>query len=281
MPAICRPGLVADRPQSHSGNVTQTTTTTTTKRKILRYALWALVALGVSGPMLAVALGDAPLDRDWRTASQASIGIAPNPLTTREPVVQVYAARTVGWRGAFAVHTWVAVKPEGAEGYTRYEVIGWRLRYGGSALSVSDHRAPDGEWYGARPRLLRDLRGADAAAVIAKLPAALAAYPFGGEYRAWPGPNSNTFTAYMGREIPELRLTMPSNAIGKDYVPIDRVVGWSPSHTGVQLSVYGLAGAIVGWDEGIELNVLGLVTGVDVRHPAIMLPGVGRLGAGV
>jgi hypothetical protein len=243
----------------------------------LHHALWGLAALLVSGPMLAVAMGDASLGRDWRNASQASVGLAPDPASHREPIVQVYAARTVGWRGAFAVHTWIAVKAADAEGYTRYEVIGWRLRSGGSALSVTDNRAPDGEWFGSKPQLLRDLRGADAAAVIARLPRALAAYPYGGEYHAWPGPNSNTFIAYMGREIPELRLTMPSNAIGKDYVPIDRVVGWSPSHTGVQISLYGLVGGIVGWGEGVELNVLGLVTGVDFRHPAIKLPGVGRL----
>lgn len=243
----------------------------------MHYALWALAALLVSGPMLAVALGDASLGRDWRTASQQSVGLAPDPAMTAEPVVQVYAARTVGWRGAFAVHTWIAVKPAGAQSYMRYEVIGWRLRSGGSALSVSDARAPDGEWYGAKPRLLRDLRGAAAAAVIARLPDALAAYPYTGEYHAWPGPNSNTFVAYMGREIPELRLAMPSIAIGKDYVPIDRIVGWSPSHTGVQVSLYGLAGAIVGWDEGIELNVLGLVVGLDLQHPALKLPGVGRV----
>ncbi|MEO8847626.1 MAG: DUF3750 domain-containing protein [Casimicrobiaceae bacterium] len=250
---------------------------TSTKRKILHYALWALGAVLVSGPMLAVALGDAPLGRDWRNASQESVGLAPEAASHPEPVVQVYAARTVGWRGAFAVHTWLAVKAAGAHNYTRYEVIGWRLRGSDSAMSISDYRAPDGEWFGARPQLLRDLRGDAAAAVITKLPAALAAYPYGGEYRAWPGPNSNTFIAYMGRAMPELRLTMPSNAIGKDYVPIDRIVGWAPSHTGLQVSLFGLAGGIVGLDEGLELNVLGLVTGIDVLHPALKLPGVGRV----
>jgi hypothetical protein len=29
-------------------------------------------------------------------------------------------------------------------------------------------------------------------------------YPYPNEYRAWPGPNSNTFTAYIAREVPEL-----------------------------------------------------------------------------
>ena len=53
--------------------------------------------------------------------------------------------QALGWRGAFAVHTWLAAKPKSADRYTRYEVIGWNLRYGGSAVSISDSRAPDAE----------------------------------------------------------------------------------------------------------------------------------------
>ena len=55
---------------------------------------------------------------DWRTASREPVGLAPDPATTPEAVVQVYAARTWGWRGYFGVHTWVAVKPAGAAEYT-------------------------------------------------------------------------------------------------------------------------------------------------------------------
>jgi hypothetical protein len=40
---------------------------------------------------------------DWRTASRESVGLAPDPATTREAVVQVYAARALSWRGYFAV----------------------------------------------------------------------------------------------------------------------------------------------------------------------------------
>ena len=243
----------------------------------MRRAPWVLATLLLAGPLMSLALGRASLDRDWRTASQQSVGLAPDPVGTQEPVVQVYAARTVGWRGAFAVHTWLAVKPQGATNYTRYEVIGWRLREGGSAVSVSSYRAPDGEWFGAKPELLSELRGVDAAGAIAKLPQLLADYPDAGVYHAWPGPNSNTFIAYLGRELPELHLTMPSIAVGKDYVPISQIVGPSPSHTGVQVSLYGVLGAIISRDEGLELNVLGLVTGIDFRHPAIKLPGLGRV----
>ena len=34
----------------------------------------------------------------------------------------------------------------------------------------------------------------------------------------------------------------------------------------------------LGWVEGVELNVLGLVAGVDLRHPALKIPGFGRVG---
>src|SRR5262245_28487266 len=73
---------------------------------------------------------------DWRSAGWESTGLAPAPATTSEAVVQVYAARTVGWRGVFGVHTWVAVKSADAREYTVYEVIGWRLRSGGSAVVI-------------------------------------------------------------------------------------------------------------------------------------------------
>ena len=230
---------------------------------------FVVLALLLAGPLFTLALGRASVGGDWRTASQRTTGLAPDPSEHREPVVQVYASRAFGWRGAFSDHTWVAVKPEGAARYTRYEVIGWYAGGGRSVISISSQRAPDAEWYGAPPRLLRDLRGAEAAAVIARLPQALAAYPWPAEYRVWPGPNSNTFVAYLGRAIPELRLTMPSTAVGKDYVSLREIVGPSSSHTGVAVSLYGLVGVTAAWDEGLEVNVLGLVAGVDVRRPAL------------
>ncbi len=246
---------------------------------LARPTAWLSLALALllAGPLLTLAFGGVATDRDWRTASQQSSGTAPDPAAHREAIVQVYAGRAFGWRGAFADHTWLAVKPAEADRYTRYEVIGWYAGGGRSVVSVSDRRAPDAQWYGNPARLVRELRGGDAEAVIGKLPQAVADYGYPQTYRAWPGPNSNTFIAHLGRAIPELRLALPSTAIGKDFVPIHQIVDWSPSHTGVQISLYGLVGVIVGIDEGLELNVLGLVTGVDWRNPALKLPGVGRV----
>jgi hypothetical protein len=236
------------------------------------------IALLASVPILTLALGRVPAG-DWRTATHRPTGLAPDPASHREAVVQVYAARTFGWRGAFAVHTWLAAKPAAADRYTRYEVIGWHAQSGRSVVSVTDFRAPDAEWFGAEPRLLRDLRGADADAVIGKLAPAIASYPHADRYRAWPGPNSNTFVAHLGRAIPELRLTLPSTAIGKDYLPPGEIFARTPSGTGYQASLGGLLGVTVGGDEGLELNVLGLVAGIDLADPALKLPGVGRVPA--
>ncbi len=33
-----------------------------------------------------------------------------------------------------------------------------------------------------------------------------------------------------------------------------------------------------GWVERPEINILGAVAGLDIRHPAIKVPGIGRIG---
>src|SRR5881398_3700912 len=83
---------------------------------------------------------------DWWELSREPSGQSPDPATTPEAVVQVYAARAVGWRGLLAVHTWIALKPSGAAGYTRYEVMGWGVSRGAPALRVN--RGPDNDWFG-------------------------------------------------------------------------------------------------------------------------------------
>ena len=248
-------------------------------RHLLRAVGWLalVVVLLLAGPVLTLAFGGASMRGDWRTATHHATGLAPDAAAHPEAIVQVYASRTFGWRGAFAVHTWVAAKPAGALRYTRYEVIGWRAMGGRSALSISDDVAPDAEWYGAAPTVIRELRGPEAEAVIARLPAAAASYPYATRYSAWPGPNSNTFTAWVGRAVPELRLKLPSTAIGKDFLP-GAIADTTPSGTGVQLSLFGLTGLAVGWDEGIEVNLLTLNFGLEVKPPALKLPLIGRIG---
>jgi len=213
----------------------------------------------------------------WYEQRRDATGLAPDPAAVPEAVIQVYAARAVAWRAAFAVHTWIAVKPEGAARFTRYEVIGFGVSTGAPAVRV-DRTGPDNYWFGARPELLLDRRGPEAAALIPRIKAAVESYPYPRDYRAWPGPNSNTFTAYVARQVPELRLSLPSIAIGKDYLPEGGVFAAAPSGTGYQVSLLGVAGLLAALDEGIEANLLGLNIGIDFRRPALKLPGIGRVG---
>lgn len=215
---------------------------------------------------------------NWRNASREAVGLAPDPATVAEAVVQVYAARAVNWRGYLGVHTWIAAKPTDAAEFTVYEVLSWGLRRRGTTVRVSN-RIPDSRWYGNAPELLADLRGEGVDEVIARIDGAVGDYPYTGEYRVWPGPNSNTFTAFVLRAAPEVRADLPANAIGKDYLG-PSVFARSPSGTGLQFNVLGVLGVLVGVEEGLELNVLGLTFGLDPNQLSLKLPLAGRLGFG-
>ncbi len=238
-------------------------------------SLLTLVLL--AGPAVVALGGLTALGGDWRTASREPTGLAPDPADTLEPVVQIYGARAFNWRGAFAVHTWISVKRRGASEFTTYEVIGWRHMRGLDALA-SRGGPPDRQWYGNKPEIYVDLRGESVEAVIDKIEAAVEAYPFKTTYRTWPGPNSNTFTAHIARAVPELGLDLPPTAVGKDYLGPGNFAARSPSGTGYQVSLFGLLGVMVGIEEGIEFNLLGLAVGVDPLDLTLRLPGLGRLG---
>jgi hypothetical protein len=237
--------------------------------------LAATVGLLLLGPLGVLASGTVDLDTPWYARSSQSTGLAPDPAAAREAVVQVYGARAVRWRGAFAIHPWIAVKRAGAESYTTYQVVGWRAMRGGDAIVVTEGAVPDRHWYGAAPQLLREHRGPQAQALIDRIEAAVQRYPWPRTYRAWPGPNSNTFVAWVAREVPELGLDLPAHAIGKDWLGPSTFVAPAPSGTGWQLSAWGLAGVTLARDEGLELQLLGLGFGVDVQDARLRLPGVG------
>lgn len=217
------------------------------------------------------------INGDWRTANRDSAGVAPLPSETPEAVVQVYAARAFNWRGIFAVHTWLATKKENADHYTTYQVVGWRARRN-LPVVVAAQDIPDRNWFGNRPEVLVDLRGKEAETAIPAIEEAVRTYPYQDTYRLWPGPNSNTFTAYVARQVPALGAALPSTAIGKDYLVYGLPLGWAPSGTGFQVSLLGALGITVAAREGLEINLLGLVFGVDFLRPALELPLLGRLG---
>lgn len=214
----------------------------------------------------------------WSKARWDSAGIVGDPSQTPEAVVQVYAARAWGWKGVFAVHSWIAIKHAGANHFDRYEVVGWGVSRGAPAVRKNRH-APDGYWAGNQPELLVDLRGPEVQGIVERIEQAIATYPYPDRYVTWPGPNSNTFVAYLGRTVPELGLELPSTAVGKDYLDRGKVIAPTPSGSGYQLSLFGVLGAALGRREGLELHFLGLTLGIDPLDLAINLPSIGRIGS--
>ena len=225
------------------------------------------IAAIVAGGALVLALaGACTTAGDWRSASAEPAGLAPHPVLAREALVQVYAARTRGWRGVFGVHTWIAVKPTDAGAYRVYEVIGWRLRSSPSVVAVRE-RQPDARWYGSLPELIAQKRGAGVDAIIERIDKAATGYPYADRYTVWPGPNSNTFTAWVLRAVPELTADLPPTAIGKDYLG-ERIASSAPSGSGYQLSFLGLLA-----DE-LDAVVFASAPESPLVHMLLMTPGV-------
>ena len=208
-------------------------------------------------------------DADWSSARL----LAPAAADPGARII-VFSGRAGRWKGIFAVHSWIVLKPENARSYTRYDLTGF-----GRPLHVNGWAA-DARWFGNTPEVVADIRGPAAAAAIPKIRAAIAAYPFPNlaDYRLWPGPNSNTFVAHVLRAAPELDVALPPEAIGKDFRADGTLFGLTGSGTGVEASLWGLLGLKLGWVEGLEVNLLSLVAGLDIRRPAVKLPGFGRIG---
>jgi hypothetical protein len=241
------------------------------RRKTIVLSLLALFLLPIAARAALHAYAGGP--GSWRTADWSSTGSLPAASADPAARVLIMSGQTGGWKGVFSVHSWVVFKPENGTAWRRYDVVGW-----GDPVRTN-LRDPDGRWYGNVPQVVVDLRGEAAAKAIPKIEAAVKDYQYAsaGDYRIWPGPNSNTFIATVLRAIPEAETILPANAVGRDFRPLP-YVGLTDSGTGVEASLWGVLGIKLGWVEGIELNFLGLVAGLDFRTPGIKLPGFGHIG---
>jgi hypothetical protein len=211
---------------------------------------------------------------DWKAADRSSAGLLPPAVAQTGAVVRIFSARTVRWRGIVATHSWIVVKEAGAPRYNRFDYTAW-----GEPIWI-DRFVPDGRWFGRTPELIFAADGSKAEKMIPRIREAIRnfAYPNIGDYRAWPGPNSNTFVVAIISAVPGMFATLPPTAVGKDF-PVDRRwIGLTASGTGIRVNLGGYLGLAVGWVEGIEVNVLSAVAGLDIRRPAVKLPGLGRLG---
>lgn len=233
----------------------------------LAFGLIFLAPLAASAARFA--LSDAP--RDWWSADRSSAGLLGPASHTPQAALRVLSARVVSWRGVFATHSWLVMKEAGAPRWTRYDYTAW-----GAPIRV-DGFAPDGKWFGATPEIVFAADGAAAARAIPKIVAAIAAYPHRrvGDYRVFPGPNSNTFVAAALAAAPELGARLPATAIGRDYPHDGR--WFIVTRDGLSLRLGGVFGGSLG-RRGVELTLFGATAALDWRRPAVELPGLGRIG---
>ncbi|WP_371156650.1 DUF3750 domain-containing protein [Jannaschia sp. 2305UL9-9] len=210
----------------------------------------------------------------WRSADWGPSGVLPAAATVPEATIHVMAARTGGPKGAVSVHSWLAIKEAGADRWTRAEVVGW-----GTPVRI-DAYAPDARWYSNEPWIVGSVSGDAATRLIPEVRASIADYPWGGrgDYVIWPGPNSNTFVGHVLRQVPDLGVTLPPHAVGRDWAG-SGLTASVDSGGDLHVSVSGLAGLSAGPRTGFEVHLLGQALGVDILRPALKLPGIGRLGS--
>lgn len=209
----------------------------------------------------------------WRAASWSSSGLLPEAQAVQPAAVIVLAARTGRWKSIFAEHMSIVLKPEGADRWTRYDVVGW-----GDPVRKDAYPA-DAFWYGNEPRVIYRLDGAAAANLIPAIEATIARYPNArrGSYTVWPGPNSNTFVSWVVRNTEGFEAELSSVAVGKDWLGSGLGFAVAPSKTGYSVSIDGLIGGTLAWEEGMELHLLGSTIGFDPNDLAVKLPALGKL----
>ncbi|NJM30193.1 MAG: DUF3750 domain-containing protein [Rhizobiales bacterium] len=180
-------------------------------RSLFWFALIAIVTPVAIGTGLGYARG---WPENWRSASWDSSGLLPEASSLPDAEVMILATRTGRWKSIFAEHMSIVLKEQGASEWVRYDVVGW-----GNPVRRNNYPA-DAYWYGNKPYVVYRLEGVEAAALIPKIAASVAAYPFAqrGSYTVWPGPNSNTFVAWVVRNTEGFAAELPPAAVGKDWL---------------------------------------------------------------
>ena len=179
--------------------------------------------------------------------------------------------------GTIARHSWLVVRADGESHWERWDLY---ATSGGGPFDHVARAAVDAHdalhYLGERGTIEWVIQGQDAVPLIACIRSDAPRYPARDRYRAWPGPNSNSFIDSLLRSC-DVDLPMSPTAIGKDWR------GWvgasvTRQSTGVQLET-PVIGIAIGLREGLELHPLGLTLGVDPWPPATLLPvGHGRFG---
>jgi hypothetical protein len=126
------------------------------RKLLIAFLLLIFVPIGVSAT--SYWFGDR--QGNWQTADRSSAGLLPTASNHPDALIRVYAARTVRWRGIFAVHSWIVFKEQDAARYARYDYTAW-----GDPIRTNGF-APDGRWFGAAPETVVAVDGESASRLI-------------------------------------------------------------------------------------------------------------------
>ncbi len=203
-----------------------------------------------------------------------------------EYLVVVKCARlssNLNWFARFAEHSWVDIKRP--DGWTRVEcprVLSNFLsdRPDGAkqdvtliSQAVNDIRGEVGfadfRWNN-KIHVVASFSGHEAKRIGERIMEVADYYPFTEDYRAWPGPNSNTFVEWLSHQVDGFAFALYPNAIGKDYGGWGHI-GTTTTRTGIEFETAAL-GLQLGLKEGVEVHFLGLTIGVGLWPPQLKLP---------
>jgi hypothetical protein len=203
-------------------------------------------------------------------------GLQGGSMSTGSPsrcVVQLWYATLPRLLRPIAVHCWFAVWDTFSQRWQRWEV--WQAENaGGESLGYvhCDRRHPASGVGGGLPQLAVAWDGSAAQSICSVL-AKPQEYPHWNHYRAWPGPNSNTFVAWVLRRA-GLHYRLDPRAIGKDYGGPYGARGCSrPLSAELETPLLGVK---VGVHDGVEVHLLGFTCGLGWWPLELSTP-VGRL----
>ena len=121
----------------------------------------------------------------------------------------------IPYLGLIAVHCWFVVNDSGK--LERWEV--WQKPNVGGSSYGHVHRdlmRPDSNVGGSPTRLVHCWTGAQAEQIVVSLRNSCTEYPFRDNYCAVPGPNSNTYVAWILRQA-GVKHQLSRKAIGKNF----------------------------------------------------------------
>lgn len=134
------------------------------------------------------------------------------------------------WPLSLAVHTWFVIEKFGVR--DRYEVWATFGKFTGSTVRKNAVLPQQGfrrSFFDdpIKPRKLTvahccgsitGREGSDVEKLYTSICQSPENYPWLTRYRLWPGPNSNTYTAYFLKKYPQLTLKLPYTAVGKNWI---------------------------------------------------------------